>query len=146
MTKKDKKQINEKMILERIRLVEKHIERLKKLKKLSKGEFALQDNFAIASYNLRCALEAVFDIGGHIISRIPGAGFASYKDIAQRLGNEKIIPKKFAYENLTQMAGYRNRITHFYFEISPAEMRQIIQENLSDFNKILKNFKRLLNC
>ncbi|ACI19170.1 HepT-like ribonuclease domain-containing protein [Dictyoglomus thermophilum] len=46
---------------------------------------------------LRRPLEAVFDIGNHILSRVPEA-----------------VPETFARENLIKMAEYRNRLIHFY--------------------------------
>lgn len=61
------------LIAQRIKLIELYLKRLKELRNLSKGQFALSDNFAIAAYNLRSALEATFDICAHIFSRIPGA-------------------------------------------------------------------------
>lgn len=70
-----------KMITERILLIEKYVGRLEKLKGLSAGQFMMPDNFDIAAWNLRCALEAMFDIAGHILSRIPGVSFDGYKDM-----------------------------------------------------------------
>ena len=42
------------------------------------------------------------------------------------------------------MVGYRNRLTHFYFEVTPKEMYKIIQNNLGDFDKFLKYIKKIL--
>jgi len=50
----------------------------------------------------------------------------------------------FAEEKLYKMAGYRNRLTHFYFEITPAELHEIIQNNLGDFRVFLKHIKIIL--
>ena len=57
------------------------------------------------------------DIGSHILSRTPGARPTSYKDIPRLLEKNKIIPADFATHSLTKMAGYRNRMVHFYGEI-----------------------------
>ncbi len=66
------------------------------------------------------------------ISRIPGARPASYKDIPRLLDKYKIIPADFANQALAKMAGYRNRMVHFYGEISERELHAIIQEELDD--------------
>lgn len=42
------------------------------------------------------------------------------------------------------MAGYRNRLTHFYAEITPEEMYQIINHHLDDFAVFLKAVKNVL--
>lgn len=132
------------MVMERILLIEKHLARLRPLSELTRGKFALPDNFDIASHNLRCALEAVFDISGHILSRIPGVSFEGYKNMALELGRNKIVPMDFAEKNLYEMAGYRNRLTHFYFEIAPEELYGIIKNDLGDFEKFLQYIKKVL--
>ncbi len=139
-----KLEMNKIMVLNRIELIEKYLTRLYKLKELSGGKFNLPDNFAIASYNLRSILEAVFDISGHIVTRKPNVVFDSYKDIAIKLGEQKIVPKKFAENELYKMGKYRNRLTHFYFEITSKEMYGIIQNDLGDFEIFLKYIKKLL--
>ena len=117
-----KKKIKREVILERINIIQKALARLEKLKDLSEGQFALEDNFAIAEHNLRYALEAVFDICGHILARIPGSQATEYKKMAIEMGKFGIVPEGFAEEVLFKMAGYRNRLTHFYSEISPKEI------------------------
>ncbi|MCS7201741.1 MAG: DUF86 domain-containing protein [Dictyoglomus sp.] len=118
--------------------------RLLKFKKIPLEEFEKDDNFAIAEHYLRRALEAVFDIGNHILSRIPGIRISTYKDIALALAKENIIPEDFAKEKLVKMAGYRNRLIHFYSEVSLEELYNIIQNNLGDFEEFLKYIKELL--
>lgn len=136
--------IDKKVVEHRIKLIELHLQRLKKFQDLSKKDFALSMNFDAASWNLRCALEATFDICAHILARIPGARVGEYKQMAVEMGRQKVIPKDFAEDQLYEMAGYRNRLTHFYFEVSPKEMYQIIQNNLGDFDIFLKHIKKLL--
>jgi len=137
-------EVDKKVIEHRIKLIEMHLQRLKKFQGLSRGQFALPLNFDAASWNLRCALEATFDICAHILARIPGAQVGEYKKMAIEMGRQKFIPMDFAEKQLYQMAGYRNRLTHFYFEVTPKEMYEIIQNNLGDFDIFLKHIKKLL--
>lgn len=136
--------IKKKIILERIDIIQKSLDQLNKLKSLTLGRFMLPENFAIAEHYLRYALEATFDICAHVLSRIPGAQVDEYKKMAIEMGRQNLIPMKFAQNQLYKMAGYRNRLTHFYFEITPKEMYQILQENLGDFEIFLKYIKKLL--
>ncbi|ACK41836.1 MULTISPECIES: type VII toxin-antitoxin system HepT family RNase toxin [Dictyoglomus] len=136
--------LNKEVILSRIREIEKGKEKLLRFKDYSLEEFKSGENFAIAEHYLRRALEAVFDIGNHILSRIPGIRVSTYKDIALKLGEYGIIPGKFAKEVLVKMAGYRNRLVHFYAEVSIEELYYIIQNNLNDFDEYLKYIKDLL--
>jgi uncharacterized protein YutE (UPF0331/DUF86 family) len=84
------------------------------------------------------------DIGSHILSRIPGARPTSYKDIPRLLEKHKIVPGDFVTNSLTKMAGYRNRMVHFYGEITEKEIYLIIQEELQDFYKFLEYIYKVL--
>lgn len=58
----NKLEINRKVILERLDIIQVSLDKLSKLKTLSPGKFMLDENFAIADHYLRYALEATFDI------------------------------------------------------------------------------------
>ncbi len=137
--------IDKTVIIERLNIIQKAVKRLEKLQDFSVGEFALEDNFAIAEHNLRYALEAVFDICGHILSRIPGSRADEYKQMAREMSRQGIISEEFVQNKLIKMAGYRNRLTHIYFEITGAEIRDIVINNLKDFNEFNKYIKKYLS-
>lgn len=136
--------INKETIEEKIKLVELHLQRLKECQQLSEKDYNLHKNFDSAAWNLRCALEATFDICAHILSRIPGVKIDEYKKMALEMGKQKIVPMEFAETKLQEMAKYRNRLTHFYAEVMPKEMHGIIQNDLDDFDFFLKHIKKVL--
>jgi uncharacterized protein YutE (UPF0331/DUF86 family) len=84
------------------------------------------------------------DIGSHLLSRIPGARPSAYKDIPRLLDKYNIIPADFAEKKLAKMAGYRNRMVHFYGEITQEEIFKIIQEELDDFYTFLGFIVKIL--
>jgi uncharacterized protein YutE (UPF0331/DUF86 family) len=106
------------------------------IEQCSKEQFIADKNkFAVTEHYLRRALEALFDIGGHIISRFPYSPAKrpkTFKEIALALGEKKIVDKEFAEDKLVKMAGYRNRLVHFYDEITKEELYQIIKNDLGD--------------
>jgi len=131
---KHKAPLNREVLQTRISYIEDSLRSLERFKGMPYEEFhSNSDNFRISFYDLHRALEAVMDIGSHILSRIPGARPSSYKDIPRLLEKHKIIPADFAGDSLTKMAGYRNRMVHFYGEITEREIFDIIQEELADF-------------
>lgn len=67
-----------------------------------------------------------------------------HRKFLEKIEGFKIVPMDFAEEKLYEMAGYRNRLTHFYFEISPKEMYEIVQNRLDDFRIFLKYVKKLI--
>lgn len=130
--------INKKVIKEKLFIIESSLSRLRQFQSSSLEEFQKDDCFAIAEHHLRRALEAMLEIGTHILSRIPGAKPGSYKDIARLLGEHNVLPRYFADKELTQMAKYRNRLIHFYDEIKPNELYSIIQNDLPDLEKFCR--------
>lgn len=137
-------EINKKKVLERIDIIQRSLKKLNQLKGLTSGKFMLDENFAIGEHYLRYALEATFDICAHILSRIPGVKTDEYKQMAIEMGKQGFVPMDFAEGNLYKMAGYRNRLTHFYVEVSPEEIYDIIQNDLGDFEIFLKHIKKLV--
>ncbi len=73
---------------------------------------------------------------------MPGGKVSGYKEIAKKLGEHKIVSSEFAKETLIKMAGYRNRLIHFYYEVTLDEMYHIIQNNLQDFDKFNEYIKK----
>jgi uncharacterized protein YutE (UPF0331/DUF86 family) len=137
--------LNKEVLQTRISYIEDSLKSLERFKGIPYIKFhSNSDNFRIAFYDLHRALEAVMDIGSHILSRIPGARPASYKDIPRLLEKHKIIPAEFVANSLTKMAGYRNRMVHFYGEITEKEIYIIIQEELEDFYKFLEHIHKVL--
>jgi len=120
---KHKVPLNREVLQARISYIEDSLRSVERFKGITYKEFhSNSDNFRIAFYDLHRALEAVMDSGSHILSRIPGARPTSYKDVPRLLGKNKIIPADFATNSLTRMAGYRNRMVHFYGEITEREI------------------------
>ena len=127
--------INKDVLRARVSYVEDSRRSLERFRGIPYEEFhSNPDHFRIAFYDLHRSLEAIMDIGLHILSRISGARPSSYKDIPRLLEKHKIIPSNFANGQLTKMAGYRNRMVHFYGEITEKEIYNIIQEELQDLD------------
>ena len=132
----------------KLAIIRESLEALKEMGEMDKDSF-LSDykNFAVSEHYLRRALEAVFDIAGHIVSRYsfsPGRRPDSYKGLALALGEKGIIDKDFSKESLSQMAGYRNRMVHFYDELTAEEIYEIITSELGDIEKIAHAAVRVL--
>ena len=133
-------------IIPRMDGIAKDVKKLQQLGSLAEDEFCdeRKDHFDVAKLRLREALEGVFNIGAHILSRMEGGRATEYKDIAKKLGELGIVEKSFAEGALRRMAGYRNRLTHFYAEITPRELYRIIQKDLGDFDTFLRAIKAVL--
>ena len=132
------------IITKRIEGIEAEITELKKLGEQGFSEFMTGSGWKLAQFHLHRALEGIFNISTHILSRIPGGQVTQYKEIALKMGEFGIVPKDFAQEKLVEMAKYRNRLVHFYAEIKTEELYKIIQNDLGDFDIFLSAVKNLL--
>jgi uncharacterized protein YutE (UPF0331/DUF86 family) len=129
-----------------LRFIETCLQELKPFAAMTEEEF-LSDRKNppfIESY-LRRSLEAVFDIGRHILAKTSGFKGIEYKVIARELGDKGVITRELG-ETLYVMAGYRNRMVHFYREITPVELFQIIQHNLRDFERFIAEIVAFLRA
>lgn len=139
--------LNRKILINRLSEIEGDLKELYKFQKLTLKEFKEGYHYPAAEHFLRRALEAVFDVSSHILSRIPlrpSERPEGYREIAASLGKYKIVPPSFSQGPLSQMAGYRNRMVHFYQEVTKEELYQIIQEDLGDLEKFCSYIKKLV--
>ena len=137
--------LNTKLIQDRIGFIIGSVERLRDLAKLDREVFLAGDTPAIAESYLRRSLEAVFDIGRHIIAKHAGKASVEYKEIARMLGKKGVISKTLS-ENLALMAGYRNRMVHFYHAVTDEELYEIVTDNLSDIEHFVKEMAAFLEA
>jgi uncharacterized protein YutE (UPF0331/DUF86 family) len=70
---------------------------------------------------LRRSLWALMDLGRHILAKGYGHGVSEYKEIASMLEEVGVLSDREGAE-LRTLASYRNRIVHFYHEISEKEL------------------------
>lgn len=131
-------------LLPRIDGIRRNIARLRKIGALPPGEFRSGDAFDLAQHHLRLALEGVFHIGSHILSRLPGGRAVEYGGIAIKLGELGAVDAAFAERALVPMAKLRNLLVHQYADIDPARLQGIIQNHLGDIDLFLKQVGLLI--
>jgi uncharacterized protein YutE (UPF0331/DUF86 family) len=132
--------LNIKLIEDRLGFINKSVVKLKRLSNLKEEEFLEGDTPAIAESYIRRSLEAIFDIGRHISAKTAGKGVVEYKEIVNAINKTGVITKDLA-ERLKLMAGYRNRLVHFYHEVTDKELFSIVNNNLSDIENFVKEIK-----
>ncbi|MBI2416176.1 MAG: DUF86 domain-containing protein [Candidatus Kerfeldbacteria bacterium] len=98
--------------------------------------------YAQLEHYFRRALEGILTAGTHILSRLPLEA-KDYAAIIQSLGTAGIIPVEFAKHNLG-LAGYRNRLVHIYWEVSPAELYDTTKEHVNDIGAFAEYFQIVL--
>ena len=140
----NKLSIEKDTVVKRVEGIETELAELKSLSRQNLDEFSQGTGWKLAEFHLHRALEGVFNISTHILSRIPGGQATQYKEIALKMGEYNVVPKEFAEKTLVKMAKYRNRLVHFYAQISASELHKIINNDLEDFEFFLSSIKNLL--
>ncbi|MGB9840737.1 type VII toxin-antitoxin system HepT family RNase toxin [Thermovenabulum sp.] len=127
--------MNKEKIFRQLSLLNKYLKELNSLKNIPFDEF--EENSitrAAAERLLQVAIETVQNIGNHIIASRGYRNPKDYADIFRVLEEEKILPHDFS-ESLQQMAKFRNRLVHIYWDIDIKKVYDIIQNNLEDFER-----------
>lgn len=129
--------IDRKVVAQRAAWVLETLEALEDLPLRDRAEFLRnRHHVAAAESYLRRSLEALFDIGRHILAKRYGLPVAEYKEIAKKLFEKSILSADDA-ECMRKMAGYRNRMVHFYHEISAEELHEICLNRLGEVRTLL---------
>lgn len=132
-------------IMPRIDGIRLNIKKLRKLGETPFAEFQTGDCWDLVQHNLRLALEGVFHIGTHVLSRLPGGRAVEYSGIARRLGELNVVDRTFANEKLIPMAKLRKLLVHQYADIDPERIYHIVHDQLSDIEQFLHAIKKLLD-
>jgi uncharacterized protein YutE (UPF0331/DUF86 family) len=134
--------LSRRVIADRLEWIERMLAALRTLPLESEQAFfADPHNVAAAESYLRRALEALLDLGRHILAKGFGEGVSEYKEIARGLHRQDVLDDAAA-ELLETMAGYRNRMVHFYHEIAAQELYQICAHRLEDVAYVTREVRR----
>lgn len=122
----------------------KAICRLKSLKVIDKNSFLNDpDKISSAKYNFIVAIESAIDICNHIISQNGYRAPDDYADTFQVLGEQNAFGKNFV-KDLKEMAKFRNRLVHLYWEVDEEQVYELLQTRLNDFKIFLDNIAKFL--
>lgn len=86
---------------------------------------------------LRRGLEALLDIARHVLAKGFGRGPAEYAEAARQLGEVGVASAEIT-ERLVLMARYRNRMVHFYQEVTDSELYDLLTRRRADFDAVIR--------
>lgn len=133
-------------IMPRLDGIRKNILKLQSLGQLPFENFKDGDAFDLAQHHLRLALEGVFHIGAHILSRLPGERTVEYSGIAEKLGQTGVVDKAFSEKSLVPMARMRNLLVHQYADLDARRLYDVINNHLQDIETFLRAVKELVEA
>ena len=131
-----------KIVRDRLLLVEQSLADLRSLPHQNLDDFTSdRRNVLAADAALRRGLEALFDVARHLLAKGVGVGSLEYREVARRAGEHRLVDEQHLAARLVEMAGYRNRLTHHYDEVTPAELFAVITRDLGDLETIAEGLR-----
>jgi uncharacterized protein YutE (UPF0331/DUF86 family) len=114
--------------------VRSNVRKLEQLRKSGRTQF-LEDDMAQAAAArwLQTTIEAVIDMGNHIVAR-EGLGVPrAYSETMEIMLREGVLPDD-RRDAFLAMVRFRNRVVHLYDEVHPDDIWTIIEHDLGDFD------------
>jgi uncharacterized protein YutE (UPF0331/DUF86 family) len=128
--------ISKRVASDRLEWIERMVGEIRALPLADRDSFfADYRNIGAAESCLRRSLEALLDLGRHILAKAFGSGVSEYKEIAVELKEQGVLSEAEA-GLLRELAGYRNRLVHFYHEVEPNELYEICNSKLVDVERV----------
>lgn len=118
---------------------------LREISELSKEEL-LENHHLIASakYYLVVSIEAVIDLSNHLITQNKMRVPESYAETFKVLAEANVIEEELS-KRLMEMAKFRNRLVHIYWEVDDELVYSIIKEDIKDVEEFLASYTEFLS-
>lgn len=116
-----------------LRRLEEYLDRLLDIRSRGKEDLLRDDLLrGAAERYLQIAIETVLNVGNHIIAvrglRLP----EDYADIFRILGEAGIMSESLV-PRFVEMARFRKRLVHLYWEVEKEQVWKILENDMGDF-------------
>jgi uncharacterized protein YutE (UPF0331/DUF86 family) len=134
--------VNLKVVSDRLDLARRYLADLDTLLAQGAEVFAGdRRNPAAAESFLRRAIEALFDAARHLLAKGHGLAGLEYRDVARLARERGLVTDAALAARLIQIAGFRNRLTHYYDEVTPDELFRVLQVDLGDLDAFARELE-----
>lgn len=135
--------INFKVVSDRLEIVQDCLRGLRALPLGSLDEFTSDyRNPAAAESLLRRSLEALLDIARHLLAKGFGLPSLEYRQAASLAREKGLILELQTAQRFVLLAGYRNRMTHVYAEVTSTELYRIVSSQLGDVEAVAEELQQ----
>jgi uncharacterized protein YutE (UPF0331/DUF86 family) len=132
------------VIRKRLAKLDEYLGNLKKLQRYSREEFlADPEHYGSAERFLHLAIEAVLDMGNHVIADDHIGTVDWYSDIPKLLCDRGLISPDLR-DKWIRMIGFRNTLVHEYIEINRDIVFDVLHQGLDDLEELKRLFANFL--
>lgn len=136
--------VRKEVLRKRLNKLEEHLEILHHLQRYDFETFTNDpERYGSAERFLHLTIEALTDIGNHIIADLALGTVNSYRDIPQILAEREYIEPELA-ATWIKMIGFRNVLVHEYLEIDRRIVYDMLQTRLRDLETLQRVFTQFL--
>lgn len=134
------------IVRDRLNRVRRYVGELQNFAKIDEADFLanVERQYAVL-HALQLSIEACIEVAIHICSTDGLGVAASYAEAFDALERAGILDAGLA-EDARAMARFRNRIVHFYWDVSLKDVYRILQDRLSDFDRYVVAIERYLTA
>ncbi len=132
------------IIRKRLNKLDEYLAVIKKLQRYSFEEFiADPERYGSAERFLHLAIEALIDMGNHVIADSELGVVNWYSDIPKILAEKEFISSELK-EKWISMIGFRNTLVHEYIDIDREIVYDVLQNNIQDLEDLKRAFAQFL--
>ncbi len=95
-------------------------------------------------HGLQIAIQALLDVGSHILAAEGAGGVEEYADIPIALAERGVLPREYA-DSIRGMAGFRNLLVHGYARVDLGRLLEFLRTRLDDFATFAGHVVRYLD-
>ena len=132
------------VIRRRLQKLDEYLAILEKLRSYTLEEFlADPERYGSAERFLQLAIEALMDMGSHVIAELDLGTIEAYSDIPKILAQKGYISPELA-DRWVRMIGMRNILVHDYLDIDRKLVHSALKDHLQDIAMLRKSFAQFL--
>jgi uncharacterized protein YutE (UPF0331/DUF86 family) len=136
--------IRPEVVRKRLNKLDEYLAILRALQKYSFEEFAQDpEHYGSVERFLHLAIEAVIDVGNHIVAGLNLGTINWYSDIPALLANRGFIDADLE-QRWMRMIGFRNALVHDYADIDRRIVYEALQHRLGDLEALRRVFAQFL--
>ena len=132
------------VIRRRLQKVDEYLTILDGLRRYELSEFlANPERYGSAERFLQLAIEALLDVGSHVIAELELGTIETYGDIPRILAENGYVDPELA-ERWTRMIGFRNILVHEYLDVDRGIVYKVLQHQLGDLRALKQALSQFL--
>lgn len=128
----------------RRQFIEDNLSFLRELASIEQSVFVSdKKSFYAAVHALQISIEAMLDMGGHVVARLHLGAPTNDREILEALREKGVISQEH-FQHFIGMTRFRNKVVHGYIDVDASTVYKMIQNELSDFSLFFSDMKAVI--